>query len=110
MVRFHESEWFVAIKICFVVLKVKSHSEGRNLEEISSEPVTKATNLVLVLFCLFFIHFIIPFGKFGPPYLGKTTAAAGTALSSPTSACWVFSCFCNPQSSDMDYRILNMRT
>ena len=26
------------------------------------------------------------------------------------SACWVFSCFCNPPNSDMDYRIFNMRT
>ena len=54
------------------------------------------------------IHFIIPFGKFGPPYLGKATAAARVALPSPTSACWVFLCFRNPLSSDMDYRILNM--
>ena len=26
------------------------------------------------------------------------------------SACWVFSCFCNPPNSDMDYRIFNVRT
>ena len=42
---------------------------------------------------LFFLHFIIPFGKLGPPYLGKATAAARTALPSPTSACWVFRVF-----------------
>ena len=58
----------------------------------------------------FFIHFIIPFGKFGPPYLGKDTAPTRAVLPSPTSAFWVFSCFCNPPNSDMDYRIFNMRT
>ena len=26
------------------------------------------------------------------------------------SACWVFSCFCNPLNSDMDYRIFNVHT
>ena len=59
-----------------------------------------------------FIHFIIPFRfvKFGPPYLGTVTAAARAALPSPTSACWVFSCFRNPPSSGMDYRIFNVRT
>ena len=38
------------------------------------------------------MHFIIPFGKFGLPYLGKATAAARAALiPSPTNECWVFS-------------------
>ena len=55
-----------------------------------------------------FIHFIIPFGKFGLPYLG--TAAARAALPSPTSVCWVFLCFRNPPNSDMDYRIFNMHS
>ena len=50
---------------------------------------------------------MIPFGKFGPPYMGKAIAAARTALPSPTSACWVFPCFRNPPNSDMDYRIFN---
>ena len=65
-----------------------------------------------MLFRFFFIiHLnIIPFGKFRPPHLGKATAAASAALLSPTSACWVFSCFRNPQNSDMDYRIFNVRT
>ena len=36
---------------------------------------------------LYFIHCIIPFGKFGTPYLQKATAAARAALPSPTSAC-----------------------
>ena len=44
---------------------------------------------------IFFIHCIIPFWKFGPPYLGKTTAAVRAALPSPISACWVFLCFRN---------------
>ena len=38
----------------------------------------------------FLIHFIIPFGTFGLPYPGKTTAAASAALPSPKGACWVF--------------------
>ena len=43
--------------------------------------------------------------------LGKSTAAAKAALPSPTSACWVFSCYRNPPpNSDMDYRIFNVRT
>ena len=41
---------------------------------------------------------------------GKATAAARTALPSLTSACWIFSCFRNPPSSEMDYRISNVRT
>ena len=60
----------------------------------------------LVFVCVF-LHFIIPFGTFGLPYLGKATAAARAALPSPASACWVFSCFHNPL--DMDYWIFNMR-
>ena len=56
------------------------------------------------------LYFIIKFGKFGPPYLGKTTAAARAALSIPTSARWVFSCFLNPPNSDRDYMIFNVRT
>ena len=41
---------------------------------------------------------------------GKDTAAARAALPSPTSACWVFSCFRIPPNCDMDYRIFNVRT
>ena len=63
----------------------------------------------LQFFFLFSIHFIIPFGKFGPPYLVKATAAARRALPSPASACWVFLCFRNPPNSNMDYRIFNVR-
>ena len=62
------------------------------------------------LFSFYFIRLIIPFGKFGPSYLGKTKAAARAALPSPTCACWVFSCFRNPPNSDMDYMIFNVRT
>ena len=32
------------------------------------------------MFTFYFIRFIIPFGKFAPPYLGKATAAARAAL------------------------------
>ena len=56
------------------------------------------------------MHFITHFGKFRPPYLGKATAARRTALPSPTSACWVFSCFRNATNSDVDYRVFNVRT
>ena len=63
------------------------------------------------LFILFyFIRFIIPFMKFRPPYLGKAKAAVRAVLPSPTSACWIFSCFRNPSNSDMDYRTFNVRT
>ena len=62
------------------------------------------------IFSFRFEHFIIPFGKFGPPYLGKATAASRAALPNPTSACWVFSRFRNPPQSDMDCRILNVST
>ena len=56
------------------------------------------------------IHFIITFGKCGPPYLGKATAAVRAALPSPTSAWWIFLCFCNPLNSDgMNYRIFKLR-
>ena len=37
---------------------------------------------------LIIIHFIIPFWKFGPPYLGKAIAATRAELiPSPTNAC-----------------------
>ena len=73
----------------------------------------KRVNFILCLYYfLFFVkHFMIPFGKCGPPYPGKATAAARAALPSPTSACrWVFSCFRNTPNSNMDYRIFNVRT
>ena len=57
----------------------------------------------------FFEHFIIPFGEFWLPYLDMSTSAARAALPSPTSACWIFSCFRNPPNSDMDDRIFNVR-
>ena len=75
----------------------------------------KISALVLFFLCFLFlfvcfIHFIFPFGKFGPPYLGKVAAAARAGLPSPTRACWVFSCFCNSSNSDMDCIIFNVRT
>ena len=94
----------------------------RNLSTLSNvtttrpwhHPVTHMYQLsqysvLLLFFYFFFIHFIIHFRQFGPPYLGKTTAAARASLPSPTSACGVFSCFHNPPNSDTDYRIFNMR-
>ena len=61
-------------------------------------------------FCFLYIHFIIPFGKFGPAYLGKATKGAREEPPSPTSACWAFSCLNNPPNSDVGYRIFNVRT
>ena len=52
---------------------------------------------------------MIPFGKFGPPYLGMATSAARAALPSHTSTCWVFSFSCNSPNPDMDYRIFKVR-
>ena len=57
----------------------------------------------------FNLYTLYTFGKFGPPYPGQATAASRAALPSPTSACWVFSCFRNPPNSDMDHRIFNVR-
>ena len=48
-------------------------------EHQSSQIVAVLCNITLFLY-FFIIHFIIHFGKFGPPYLGKTTAAARAAL------------------------------
>ena len=64
---------------------------------------------------VFFIHFItllIPWGKCRPPYLGMATVYSSrkSSANQSYSACWVFTCFCNPPNSDMDYRIFNVRT
>ena len=76
--------------------------EGENRKK-ERRKRTKVQEHLFILYTLF-----IPFGKFGPPYLGKATAAArATRLPSPTSACWVFSRFRNPPNSGMDYRIFN---
>ena len=49
-----------------------------------------------------------PHGKFRLLSLGK---ASWTVSRYPTyGACWVFWCVRNPPSSDMDYRVLNVRT
>ena len=48
----------------------------------------KANYLPIYCHFLNLIHFIIPFGKFGPPYPGRNTSAARVALRSYTSACW----------------------
>ena len=55
----------------------------------------------LFYFIFYVIHLIIPFGKFGSPYLDKATTSARAALPSPISA---------PPDSEMDYRIFNVRT
>ena len=73
-----------------------------------------ALGLTLLLSFLFlnnyFIHFLIPFGNFGPPYLSKATADARAALPSLKRACWVFSCFSNyTPNSDTDYGVFNVR-
>ena len=90
---------------------------GFTVTKICREEATKCICMKLSFFvCLsgilhlfsFFLH-LIPFGKFGPPYLSKVTAAARAILPSPTGACWVFLCFHNPPNSDMDNRIFNVR-
>ena len=60
---------------------------------------------LFISFCL--IHFIIPFVKFGPPYLGKAAAAATAALPSPEMHAGSF--FVSIiYHSHMDYRIFNV--
>ena len=56
-------------------------------------PQPRSTSVQIFYFLFFLTHFIIPFMKFGQPYLSKATAVH---TSSATSACWVFSCFRNP--------------
>ena len=56
------------------------------------------------------IHMDCPFTH--TLYINTVTT---TCCEAPTellffSACWVFSCFCNPPNSDMDYRTFNVRT
>ena len=41
---------------------------------------------------------------------GYSSRKSSAIYPSPTSACWVFSCFRNPSNSDMEYRIFNVRT
>ena len=57
----------------------------------------------------FFFFFFEFYTLYRLPYLGKATAATVAVLASPTSACWVFSCFRNPPNCDRDYRIFNVR-
>ena len=68
------------------------------------------TELMLLWNFLFDMIIIIPFGKFGPPYLGKATAAARAAIPSPTSARWCFLCVSIIHQTDMDYMIFNVHT
>ena len=57
--------------------------------------VNVSTGCLLFIFLflyILFLHFIISFGKFGPPILQEQPYPG------PTSECWVFSCFHNPPS------------
>ena len=57
-------------------------------EQLMQGVLLQRRKLKLILFIfLYFIHFIIPFEKFGPPYLGKATEVARAALPSPINAC-----------------------
>ena len=70
------------------------------LVNIKSTPTPR-----LSFFKYFLIHFIIPFGEFGPPYPGKATAAT------QSYKCMLgLFMFPYPPNSDMDYRIFNVRT
>ena len=103
------SVWFSRL-ICKSLLFVNMISQAI-LRTVNRERQIRAWHNLLLFLFMFFIHLIIPFGKFGPSYLGNATAAARAALPSPTSACWVFSCFRNPSNSDdMYYMIFNVRT
>ena len=70
---------------------------------------TMTANMTFNKVVMLFFSFLITFWKFGPPYLGKSTEDARAVLPSPTSACWVFLCFCNPPNSQRDYIFFNMR-
>ena len=66
-------------------------------------PISQLPTAIIIFFSFSFYTRYYP--KFGP---GKATEATRAVLPSPTSACWVFSCFRNPLNSDMDYRIFNV--
>ena len=63
----------------------------------------------LVCFCFLHLFFFAPMGNVGRFPQGKPAATESPypALINLSSACRVFSCFCNPQYSDMDYRVFN---
>ena len=67
----------------FFLSSAISLNGNRHFDVIATRP--HKMDLYSIYFIIFFhvIHFIIPFGKFGPPYMGKTTAAARAALPSP---------------------------
>ena len=72
-----------------------TYTPGGGWGETATVPwSTEVTSIFLFCFCFVFklniIHFILPFGKFGPPYLGMAAAAARAALPSPTSGCGSF--------------------
>ena len=56
-----------------------------HLQEMATEDrQSNATWIIFIFLLLKKYHFIIPFVEFGPPYLGKATAAARAVLPSPT--------------------------
>ena len=77
---------------CIYSLAVRKISSGQRYDRrrhgrSGSNMTLQHRILIFVYFFNFHcIHFVIPFRKFGPPYLGKATAAARAALPNPTSA------------------------
>ena len=65
----------------------------------------------MMMYIFFICTLLSLLGNSGRLILVKNTAAARAAIPSPTSACWVFTCFRNPLNSDMDYMVIfNVRT
>ena len=62
------------------------HQQSRLRDEVGRLLGLSSVAVYFILF-YFILHFTIPLGKFGPPYLGKATAAERAAPHTPSSAC-----------------------
>ena len=77
-------------KCCTII--IEDVPLGHIADSLAKVEIVNSFNVV-DFFCFVYIHFIIPFGKFGQPYnQGKDTVATRATLPSPASACYVVSC------------------
>ena len=63
---------YTTVRLCISIRPWGHVIDGYDADAYYYTLFKKKKNLILC--------YIIPFGKFGPPYLGKATAAARTAL------------------------------
>ena len=99
--------WRIALYKTYLLLHDMCMHGIKHWPTHSSDSLTHCVHSPIFLIC--FYTLLIPFRKFGPPYLVNATAAARAALPSPTSACWVFRVSVIHQTLTWTtYRILNM--